>query len=100
VDNVAFSTIKQTGQFTVRCAELCGIWHGAMSDFGKVLSQAQFEQWATSSQTQLASVTKLLPPYATSYNPDLVPQLGKALTSGGLTGAGGNYYGPQYSVQP
>ncbi|HMD44977.1 MAG TPA: cytochrome c oxidase subunit II, partial [Acidimicrobiales bacterium] len=25
-DNVAFTTTKQLGQFTVRCAELCGIW--------------------------------------------------------------------------
>jgi cytochrome c oxidase subunit 2 len=100
VDNVSFSTISHTGQFTVRCAELCGIWHGAMDDFGKVMTQAGFEQWATSTETQLTSVTKLLPPYATSYNPDLVPQLGKALTSAGLSGAGGNFYGPQYSVQP
>jgi cytochrome c oxidase subunit 2 len=100
VDNVAYTTPEHLGQFTVRCAELCGIWHGAMYDFGKILTPTAFQQWATSTETQLVSVTKLLPPYALTYNPDLIPQLGKALTSGGLTGAGGNFYGPQYSVQP
>jgi len=100
VDNVAYTTPEHLGQFTVRCAELCGIWHGAMYDYGKVLSAADFQQWAASTEIQLASVTKLLPPYSNTYNPDVVPQLGKALTSAGLSGAGGNYYGPQYSVQP
>jgi cytochrome c oxidase subunit 2 len=100
VDNVAYTTPEHLGQFTVRCAELCGIWHGAMYDYGKVLSAADFQQWAASTEIQLASVTKLLPPYSNIYNPDVVPQLGKALTSAGLSGAGGNYYGPQYSVQP
>jgi len=100
VDNVAYTTPEHLGQFTVRCAELCGIWHGAMYDYGKVLSAADFQQWAASTEIQLVSVTKLLPPYSNTYNPDVVPQLGKALTSAGLSGAGGNYYGPQYSVQP
>jgi cytochrome c oxidase subunit II len=100
VDNVAYTTPEHTGQFTVRCAELCGIWHGAMYDYGQVMSKAGFQQWATSTETQLTSVTKLLPPYSLTYNPDLVPQLGKALTSAGLTGAGGQYYGPQYLEQP
>ena len=34
-DNVAYTTTKQLGSFTVRCAELCGIWHGAMYDYGE-----------------------------------------------------------------
>ena len=37
VDNVAYTTAKQMGGFTVRCNELCGIWHGAMYDYGKVV---------------------------------------------------------------
>ena len=36
VDNVAYTTPKQIGGFTVRCSELCGIWHGAMFDYGQV----------------------------------------------------------------
>ena len=29
-NNVAYTTTQQLGSFIVRCAELCGIWHGAM----------------------------------------------------------------------
>ena len=31
VNNVAYTTPEHTGQFQVRCAELCGIWHGSMA---------------------------------------------------------------------
>ncbi len=34
VNNVAYTTAEQTGTVTVRCAELCGLWHGAMFNFG------------------------------------------------------------------
>ena len=47
-DNVAFTEAIQTGKFTGRCDELCGIWHGAMYNYGQVMSKAGFEQWATS----------------------------------------------------
>jgi cytochrome c oxidase subunit 2 len=100
VNNVAYTTPKHIGGFTVRCSELCGIWHGAMFDYGKVMSVADFQAWGTQNEAQLASVTKILPPFALTYNADLIPQLGKALTSAGLTGAGGNYYGAQYPVAP
>src|SRR4029077_4529341 len=33
-DNVADVTPHSTGSFTVRCAELCGVWHGAMHSTG------------------------------------------------------------------
>ena len=34
VDNVAFTTTRnQLGSFTVRCNELCGLWHGAMFNY-------------------------------------------------------------------
>ena len=39
VDNVAFVTPKALGSVTVRCNELCGIWHGAMYNFGHVVTQ-------------------------------------------------------------
>src|SRR5580658_10416438 len=41
VNNVAYTTPRQLGQVTVRCAELCGLWHGAMFDYGKVVTAAQ-----------------------------------------------------------
>ncbi len=66
VDNVAYLTTDHTGSFTVRCAELCGIWHGNMSDTeGKVVSQAEFASWIAQLQKDDADVK--LPPYAPAY---------------------------------
>ena len=36
VDNVAYTMAKALGSVTVRCSELCGIWHGAMFNYGHV----------------------------------------------------------------
>ena len=100
LNDVAYTTPKHTGGFTVRCAELCGIWHGAMSDYGTVVTASAFTAWATRTEAQLAPITRQLPPYALTYDANLIPQLGKALTSAGLNGAGGGFYGPQDPAQP
>jgi cytochrome c oxidase subunit 2 len=79
-DNVAYTkTTSQLGQFTVRCSELCGIWHGAMFDYGRVVTVANFARWATSTRSALLAATKLLPPFAWTYTPD-------------ANGADGGYY--------
>ena len=79
-DNVAFtSTGVQLGKVTVRCDELCGIWHGAMFNYGQVVSKQAFQSWATSTEASLAAETKLLPPFAWTYTPD-------------ANGADGSYY--------
>ncbi len=100
VNNVAFTKPMHTGSFVVRCAELCGLWHGAMFDSGSVFTLAQFQSWAATQQTQLASVTQLLPAYATTYDPTQIQNLGKVEQQLGLTGAGGGYYPPQDPAQP
>jgi cytochrome c oxidase subunit 2 len=100
VNNIAYTTPEHTGGFTVRCDELCGIWHGAMYDYGKVVSPADFVNWADSSRTQLASVTKLLPPYALTYDPTVIANMGKVNQQLGLTGAGGGFYNPADPEQP
>jgi cytochrome c oxidase subunit 2 len=100
VDNVAYTTAQQTGSITVRCAELCGLWHGAMFNYGKVVSVASFTSWAHQTETQLAAVTKILPPYATTYDPTVVPQINKAMAKAGIGGANGYYYPPNDPVQP
>lgn len=69
-DNIAFTTTRELGSVTVRCDELCGLWHGAMFNYGKVVTPAAFESWATSTEAATAVNTKLLPPYATTYVPD------------------------------
>jgi cytochrome c oxidase subunit 2 len=98
VDNVAFVKPLQLGQFVVRCNELCGIWHGAMFDYGNVVTASQFQSWATSIQAKERANGTLaaLPPYATTYDPTEISQLGQAWSKLGIVGGGGYYYpGPQ-----
>jgi cytochrome c oxidase subunit II len=100
VNNVAYTTPKQLGEVVVRCSELCGLWHGAMYDYGKVVPAAQFQTWASHTETQLASVTRMLPPFALTYDPTSISTLGSVLTKLGLTGAGGGFYNPNDLEQP
>ena len=100
VNNVAYTTAKQAGSVTVRCAELCGLWHGAMFNYGKVVSVASFRSWADQTEVKLADVTKILPPYSTTYDPTVVPQINKAMAKQGISGANGYYYPPNDPVQP
>ena len=74
-----FTTPQQLGTFIVRCDELCGLWHGAMYNSGTVVTPAQFQAWATSTEATLAENTKFLPPFAWTYTPD-------------ANGADGGYY--------
>ena len=99
LNNVAYTTPEHTGYFQVRCAELCGIWHGSMYDTGDVVSVADFLRWTQTSKVQLAAVTKILPPYALSYDPTNIPA-GKINQALGLTSAGGGYYNPADPEQP
>jgi cytochrome c oxidase subunit II len=100
VNNVAYTKPDHTGKVTVRCAELCGLWHGAMFNNGAVVSVATFRAWAAASRVRLASVTRILPPYATTYDPTVVPQINKAMAKAGIAGANGYYYPPQDPAQP
>jgi cytochrome c oxidase subunit 2 len=100
VNNVAYTTPEHTGGFTVRCAELCGIWHGAMFNYGRVVPVSAFMTWAHATAIQLASLTKILPPYALTYDPTTITNLGKVNQQLGLTGAGGGFYNPADPEQP
>ncbi len=86
VNDVAYTTTNQTGPFTVRCSELCGIWHGSMYNYGRVVSQQKFMQWAQATEAANAANTKDLPPFAWTYVPD-------------ANGAAGGYY-PDGTVTP
>ncbi|MGA2010313.1 MAG: cytochrome c oxidase subunit II [Solirubrobacteraceae bacterium] len=68
-DNVAFLDANQTGTFQVRCAELCGLWHGHMNSFGTVVSRPVFAAWIAARVKQYAAITKDLPPYSLVYYP-------------------------------
>ena len=99
VNNVAYTTPTVTGYFQVRCAELCGIWHGSMYDSGQVMTASDFIAWAQATKTKMADVTKLLPPYALTYDPTSL-NMGKVNAALGLTGAGGGFYNPADPEQP
>ena len=45
-------------------------------------------------------MTKLLPPYAASYDPTTLNNLGTVNVKLGLIGAGGGYYNPADPEQP
>jgi len=71
VDNQFHATPQRTGSFTVRCAELCGIWHGEMADTeGRVVSGSDFNSWIKQQQATFAEIGKSLPSYAPSYFPE------------------------------
>jgi len=69
VDNVAYVKPSRVGTFDVRCAELCGIWHGYMFDTGRVVGERSFEAWIKDQQRIFAPVQKYLPPYSDTYLP-------------------------------
>jgi cytochrome c oxidase subunit 2 len=68
-DNVAFTTPEHMGLFEVRCAELCGLWHGYMYAHGRVLSASGFKSWIANAQIANAPSTHYLPKYAHAYYP-------------------------------
>lgn len=78
VNNVAYTKTFHTGKITVRCDELCGLWHGAMYNYGAVVTQSQFQSWMQGELAKHAKDLPLLPPYSTTYLPQ----------------AGGGYYDP------
>jgi cytochrome c oxidase subunit II len=71
VDNVAYVQTKGPLSFSVRCAELCGVWHGYMFDnSGQVVSKSRFATWIAQQRVANAAATSLLPPYSKTYFPD------------------------------
>jgi cytochrome c oxidase subunit 2 len=77
VDNVAFVKTKGPETFHVRCAELCGLWHGYMYNNGYVVSSAQFKSWASKQEKLYASIAPFMnkspdqggAPYSKTYLP-------------------------------
>jgi cytochrome c oxidase subunit 2 len=75
-DNVVYVKVKGPRSFEIRCAELCGLWHGYMFDTGEVVTPAAFAAWIKTEQNLFAPLDKYLPPYATSYLPEPVHRAG------------------------
>jgi len=69
-DNIAYVTTKGPLTVNIRCAELCGVWHGYMYDTAHVVSKTDFANWIKGQQTEFAPATKTLGPYSKSYFPE------------------------------
>ena len=70
VDNVSYVETKAPATFHVRCAELCGLWHGYMFNNGRVVGAAQFRAWAKQAVKTYEPIAKYVPKYAHIYLPD------------------------------
>jgi cytochrome c oxidase subunit 2 len=70
-DNVVYVRTQNPLTIKVRCAELCGLWHGYMFDLrGHVVPQSQFASIMQQQQKLYGPITKSLPKYATVYAPE------------------------------
>lgn len=68
--NVAFAKPVKIESSTIRCAELCGLWHGNMFTPLHVVSASRFAAWIAEQRKQFAPIAKYLPPYAQHYAPE------------------------------
>ncbi len=69
-DNIAFVRTKGVSSFDIRCAELCGLWHGYMFDTGHVVSKQAFGTWVATMRRVDLPVQRYLGPYQRVYVPD------------------------------
>ncbi len=69
VNNIAFGQATKIGPIDIRCAELCGVWHGAMYATGQVVSRNDFQTWIAAEQYAHKDLITFLPPYADFYLP-------------------------------
>lgn len=67
--NVAFAKPVHVGGFNVRCAELCGLWHGHMQVRGEVMPPGGFARWIAGQQRASAPISRYLPPVRPYYTP-------------------------------
>ena len=69
VDNIAYIKPTETGSFDLRCAELCGLFHGHMFDTIQVVSDARLASWIHAQERLFAPAKRNLPPYNIHYYP-------------------------------
>jgi cytochrome c oxidase subunit 2 len=70
-DNVVYVETRNPVKLNIRCAELCGLWHGYMFDEqGRVVSPSAFSTWIQQQQKIYGPISKELPPYSTTYSPE------------------------------
>jgi cytochrome c oxidase subunit 2 len=70
VDNVAYVTPRKLGRFTIRCAELCGLWHGHMAMHGRIVNTTDFDKWVAQEKAADQKNVPDLGPYSRTYFPE------------------------------
>jgi cytochrome c oxidase subunit 2 len=70
VDNVAYVTPRHLGSFEIRCAELCGLWHGHMATHGHVVTPSAFKTWVAQQKAADKANLPDLVPYSRTYFPE------------------------------
>ena len=70
VDNIAYVHPRKEGAFSIRCAELCGLWHGHMATHGHVLSASAFAAFIAQMRQKYAPGQHYLVPYSRTYFPE------------------------------
>ncbi|MGA8354244.1 MAG: cytochrome c oxidase subunit II [Solirubrobacteraceae bacterium] len=68
--NVAFVKPVREESSTIRCAELCGLWHGHMTSRLRVVSPAAFRAWIAYQRIKWAPIQRYLPSYKPTYAPE------------------------------
>jgi cytochrome c oxidase subunit II len=69
-DNVAYVTPEKVQSFSIRCAEVCGLWHGYMATHGQVVDGSAFASWVQDERSATALAARGLPTYSRVYYPD------------------------------
>jgi cytochrome c oxidase subunit 2 len=70
VANVAFVKPVREESSTIRCAELCGLWHGHMTSRLRVVSPAAFAAWIAQQRLKWGPIQRYLPRYSPTYAPE------------------------------
>lgn len=73
INNVGYVYILKPTVIDVRCGELCGLWHGYMTDVGsqagEAVTQSQFASWLSYAQRVYGPQEQYLPKFALTYYP-------------------------------
>jgi len=73
INNIGYTYVASPTIINVRCGELCGLWHGYMTDVGsqagEALAPAAFASWLSYAEATYGPETKDLPKFALTYYP-------------------------------
>jgi cytochrome c oxidase subunit II len=75
-DNIAFVHPRKLGTFSIRCSELCGLWHGHMYQTGEVVTPQAFAVFVSTEQRAELPNLRYLPPYGLTYYPNPLRRAG------------------------